>query len=167
MNAMRTTDFQSVPGAGRLKFKKLDEISVAYPAMVYTIAMGFESFSKRGSEMVPLRCSGWWEQEGYGRQAMRDLRLFFSNGKISAEGSDMVGSFEMTGSLTQNRIYLFKQYLGKHFIEYHGESIGEGLYTGEWTCYGHVGGKWLIRIERTAANDSDSSADIHEWSISE
>jgi len=119
-----------------------------------------EDEGKRG--MVPLKCSGWWEQEGYGRQPMQELKLMFSDGKIFAEGSDIVGRFEFTGFLDQERIYLFKQYLGKHHIEYHGESIGEGLYTGDWTCHGYVGGKWLIRIERVAVSETASTAEIRD-----
>ena len=110
--------------------------------------------------MTQLKCSGWWEQEGYGRQPMSDLVLSFSDGKLSGAGFDMVGEFAFRGTLTDDRIYLFKQYLGKHHIEYHGHSIGEGLYTGDWTCFGHVGGQWLIRIERTADRVHDVISEI-------
>jgi len=117
--------------------------------------------------MTLLQCSGWWEQEGYGRQSMDDLRLIFSDGKLSGMGTDIVGAFEFTGLLTDDRIYLFKQYLGKHSIEYHGTSIGEGLYTGDWSCFGYVGGRWLIRVERAAGHDSISSAEINDWEVVE
>jgi len=112
--------------------------------------------------MTLLKCSGWWEQEGYGRQSMNDLRLVFSDGKLAGVGTDIVGAFEFTGLLTDDRVYLFKQYLGKHHIEYHGSSIGEGLYTGDWSCFGYVGGKWLIRIERSTVAGSDESAEIQD-----
>jgi len=112
--------------------------------------------------MTHLKCSGWWEQEGYGRQPMNDLTLSFSDGKLSGVGSDIVGEFEFRGLLSDDRIYLFKQYLGQHSIEYHGISIGEGIYTGDWTCYGEVGGKWLIRIERSTASSNDNSTDIRD-----
>jgi hypothetical protein len=169
------------PGARRPVAKKLLEKPVASLERRYTIAMDWhgawigtghgrvargssgqrrEDEGKRG--MVPLKCSGWWEQEGYGRQPMQELKLMFSYGKIFAEGSDIVGRFEFTGFLDQERIYLFKQYLGKHHIEYHGESIGEGLYTGDWTCHGYVGGKWLIRIERVAVSETASTAEIRD-----
>jgi hypothetical protein len=112
--------------------------------------------------MTQLTCSGWWEQEGYGRQPMNDLQLTFSDGKIFAQGWDMVGEFEFTGTLTQDHIYLFKKYIGKHSIEYHGVSIGEGIYTGDWTCWGAVGGKWLIRIERSTSTGNYNNTDIQD-----
>ena len=110
-----------------------------------------------------LQCSGWWEQQGYGRQPMRDLRLTFSNGNLSASGSDIVGQFEFSGSLFEGEIYLLKQYLGKHRIEYHGVSLGEGLYAGDWSSFGYPGGRWLIRIERTIEDTLDSTTDVHDW----
>lgn len=69
----------------------------------------------------------------------------------------MVGNFEMDGALEEDRIYMRKQYIGKHVIEYHGLSVGEGAYTGTWTCFGLPGGKWFIGIVRAAA-----SSDVQE-----
>jgi hypothetical protein len=112
--------------------------------------------------MTTLRCSGWWEEEGYGRQPMSDLTLSFSEGKLSGSGFDIVGKFVFQGRLTDDRIYLFKQYLGQHAIEYFGTSIGEGIYTGDWTCYGEVGGKWLIRIERSVDTSNRGSDEIQD-----
>ena len=98
--------------------------------------------------MHTMRCSGWWEQHGYGRQTMQDLRLTFADGQLSGRGTDIIGDFVFRGHLQGERVYLLKQYLGKHQIEYHGTYDGEGVYFGRWGCGGYLGGKWLIRVER-------------------
>ncbi|PNY36337.1 hypothetical protein C2E31_13475 [Rhodopirellula baltica] len=107
--------------------------------------------------MAQFHCSGWWEQDGYGRQPMSDFQLSFTNGRIFGSGTDMVGDFEMEGVLEEGKIYLRKQYIGKHEIEYHGISVGEGGYTGIWSGLGYPGGKWFIGVIRSA-----SASDVQE-----
>ena len=112
--------------------------------------------------MHRLKCTGWWEQYGYGRQPMENLELQFLDGRIRGQGLDMVGEFTFDGTLTGNEVYLLKQYLGKHQIEYHGTSDGEGTYVGVWSGYGFVGGRWLIRVGSVVGSDQSSTSDIVE-----
>ena len=112
--------------------------------------------------MVKMECSGWWEQVGYGRQAMWDLQLTFTNGRIFGSGTDVVGPFEMNGELQEVKIYLLKQYIGRHAIEYHGLSIGEGAYSGTWSYHGYSGGKWFIAVIRHTGTTEDSSGTVQE-----
>ncbi len=112
--------------------------------------------------MTLFQCVGWWEQEGYGRQQMSDLQLSFADGKVTGTGLDIVGPFRLDGFLEESRIALLKQYIGKHQIQYYGESIGEGAYSGNWSCYGLVGGRWLIGVGRTADAKADLAVDARE-----
>jgi hypothetical protein len=105
--------------------------------------------------MHKLKCSGWWEQEGLGRQPMENLELQFAHGQLRGHGADMVGEFFFTGTLSAERISLLKQYVGKHQIEYSGTSDGEGVYFGQWSSSGWIGGAWSIRVESLAGDSED------------
>ena len=96
--------------------------------------------------MARVRCVGWWEQAGYGRQAMHDLILAFADGRIEGSGVDVIGEFTFAGTLSGNQVHLLKQYIGKHRIEYHGTSVGEGAYGGRWGYGGYQGQEWFIRV---------------------
>lgn len=109
-----------------------------------------------------LTCSGWWEQEGFGRQPMLDLQLSFSDGKVTGRGYDVVGLFRFTGYLEQDRIYLLKEYIGQHEIQYGGVNIGEGAFAGEWTSFGIIGGKWFIGIDKLANAAADATQKCRE-----
>ncbi len=111
--------------------------------------------------MARLSCSGWWEQDYFGRQTMHDLHLDFANGQLQGAGDDIVGAFTLRGRIEQDQVYLLKQYVGKHAIEYRGTSDGEGTYFGDWSYAGYSGGKWLIRIERPKQADWHSSTKLH------
>lgn len=93
-----------------------------------------------------VRCAGWWEQAGYGRQPMEELVLLFKDGQISGSGIDVIGPFTLVGDLQEQRIYLLKQYIDQHQIEYVGTSLGEGAYGGRWSCDGWLGESWFIRV---------------------
>ena len=112
--------------------------------------------------MNQMQCVGWWEQAGYGRQPMDDLRLTFSDGAIFGSGTDMIGDFQMRGELKDDKIYLHKQYIGQHAIEYHGASIGEGAYSGIWSCDGIPGGNWFIAFVRSSESANASTSNVQE-----
>jgi hypothetical protein len=112
--------------------------------------------------MNQMQCVGWWEQSGLGRQSMSNLQLTFSDGTIFGGGTDMVGDFEMKGELRDDEIYLHKQYIGQHAIEYHGVSIGEGAYSGIWICHGIPGGKWFIAFVRSSESGTASIDKVQE-----
>lgn len=107
--------------------------------------------------MGHVQCSGWWEQAGLGRQPMRDLVLSFAEGQIAGTGVDIVGEFELRGRLVGEVIFLRKQYIGQHVIEYHGLSVGEGAYTGMWTFDGRPGGNWFIGVVASRGSLSDAA----------
>lgn len=109
--------------------------------------------------MVKLKCSGWWEQQGYGRQSMDGLELSFDNGGVRGIGTDLIGDFVFSGAIEGESIHLRKQYIGKHHIEYNGTYDGEGVYYGRWDYAGYLGGKWLIRvgISRSLHNEAEEA----------
>jgi len=95
--------------------------------------------------MANMRYEGWWEQEGWGRQPMRNLQLQFQAGSVTGSGADAIGPFTLRGSLQEGRVRLLKQYLDRHSVEYSGHFDGEGVLAGAW----HIGlssGKWLIGL---------------------
>ncbi len=93
-----------------------------------------------------LRCDGWWEQPGFGRQAMHELRLHFADGQIEGSGTDIVGPFTFAGDISATgNVILIKQYLGRHRVNYVGKYDGEGLLWGDWNI-GPMMGPWLIRL---------------------
>ncbi|MEM6473777.1 MAG: hypothetical protein AAF802_29735 [Planctomycetota bacterium] len=93
---------------------------------------------------------------------MTDLELSFSQGRIFGRGTDIVGDFDMDGELTNEWIFIRKQYVGQHSIDYHGQSVGEGAYGGTWSCYGTPGGKWFIGIVRAEEISDESTSQISE-----
>ena len=103
--------------------------------------------------MQAVNCEGWWEQRGLGRQLMTDLRLRFVDGEIIGHGSDLVGEFVLNGTITGDRVSMFKQYNNKHQVGYPGTFDGEGTLQGLWNM-DHVGGRWLIKIVGTPDADS-------------
>lgn len=109
---------------------------------------------------APLaRCEGWWEQDGYGRQPMEELRIAFDGRNLRGSGVDFVGPFTLEGTVSEAGIVaILKQYLGRHQVVYIGRSDGEGTFTGIWRI-GALGGRWTIKIGRL---ESPSSAAIHD-----
>ena len=96
--------------------------------------------------MATLLCDGWWEQEEFGRQSMSDLVIEFCDGALSGSGDDIVGRFLIDGRIEGAQITIQKQYIGKHSIQYHGTTDGEGVYFGDWSTGGYIGGEWSIRF---------------------
>lgn len=96
--------------------------------------------------MTRLRCEGWWEQDGLGRQPMTDLVIEIGDGQLNGDGEDIVGPFSLTGHIQEDALFIHKQYHGQHAIDYHGTSVGEGIYCGDWSWSGYVGGKWSIHM---------------------
>lgn len=81
---------------------------------------------------------------------MHELQLAFEDGRVAGSGTDIVGDFELRGEIYEDKIYLRKQYIGQHTIDYPGVSMGEGGYGGQWSCHGFSGGNWFIRVLRQA-----------------
>ena len=107
-----------------------------------------------------LNCDGWWEQEGLGRQPMEQLRLQFTLGGIRGSGTDVIGPFTFSGTLSQDgRVTMLKQYLGQHSVDYVGVYDGEGVMSGQWRIF-FWHGPWMIRI-RSAPTDAEASAEQH------
>ena len=102
-------------------------------------------------------CEGWWEQDGFGRQMMEDLRLSFDNGEVTGLGRDAIGEFSLSGIVENEKVFLRKQYLGQHAVEYPGVFDGEGTLCGIWHI-GGFGGRWLIRV-----GQCESTCEIQEF----
>jgi hypothetical protein len=77
--------------------------------------------------------SGWWEQQGLGRQKMYNLVLDIdSEGRIVGGGDDCIGRFTFRGQFRPDgTVSLVKQYVGLHQVAYEGCNSGEGIF-GTW-----------------------------------
>lgn len=95
--------------------------------------------------MQQVKCDGWWEQNGLGRQPMDDLLLSIQDGSLIGQGTDVVGDFELRGELVEGRVSIMKQYVNAHEVYYSGTFDGEGTLQGNWAI-NSIGGSWLIRI---------------------
>jgi len=104
--------------------------------------------------MSTVRCEGWWEQTGYGRQPMHSLRLRFDNHLIVGEGFDTIGPFTLQGVLRQGVVNLQKYYEDAHSVDYPGTFDGEGTLQGMWSIHG-FGGRWLIKVVATETSTTE------------
>jgi hypothetical protein len=91
---------------------------------------------------------GYWEQPGFGRQAMHGFSLMFVEGEISGEGLDILGRFTFSGSYASDGVIkMVKQYLGKHAVFYTGTYDGEGTIFGEWMVAPGIVGPFALQPE--------------------
>ncbi|MEZ4699733.1 MAG: hypothetical protein R2834_05345 [Rhodothermales bacterium] len=103
--------------------------------------------------MGHVHARGWWEQADLGRQYMDGLIVSIENDHIEGSGSDMVGLFVLTGSLSENRhVVIDKQYLGKHRVSYSGQYDGVQRLWGRWRLAG-MEGPWEIVIKAEGQDD--------------
>ncbi|MCU0876397.1 MAG: hypothetical protein MUF06_01210 [Pirellulaceae bacterium] len=95
-----------------------------------------------------IACAGWWEEVGYGRQPMHQLKLRISGSQISGSGTDIVGPFTLQGTISAGGgVAMVKQYLGQHQVDYLGTYDGEGTMFGEWRL-GPFSDRWAISFQR-------------------
>lgn len=95
-----------------------------------------------------LTCTGWWEQAGCGRQPMDPLRLVLKDGRIRGVGQDMIGMFDLMGTLDDtSQVAIVKQYRNRHQVLYVGTYDGEGTMSGVWEI-GFDHGRWLIHFAK-------------------
>ncbi len=47
-------------------------------------------------------CQGWWEPRVYGRQPITALMIHFQDRRLLGRGTDIIGSFEMNGTVNDN-----------------------------------------------------------------
>ncbi|MGL4461402.1 MAG: hypothetical protein ACRDD1_03630 [Planctomycetia bacterium] len=112
--------------------------------------------SDRSAADRSLPWQGYWEQPGFGRQEMRNLRLRMSKGTIAGAGVDCVAPFMFVGTYTSAGVVtMVKQYVGRHAVKYDGVYDGEGTIRGWWSIDGTTIGPFLLVLERsTDAADS-------------
>jgi hypothetical protein len=73
---------------------------------------------KRNEPVNTANCVGWWQQRGLGRQPMDDLMIHFSSGTIHGHGRDIIGDFELNGSMGEgDSVHIVKQYTGTWSIK--------------------------------------------------
>ncbi|MBX9791605.1 MAG: hypothetical protein K2Y37_22010 [Pirellulales bacterium] len=107
-----------------------------------------------------MKCEGWWEQAGFGRQPMSDLQLQFDGDRISGSGSDIIGPFELRGVISpEGQVAIVKQYVRRHAVEYRGTLDGEGAMWGQWYL-GLFAGRWAIRMYFPSADFAEDAAEI-------
>jgi hypothetical protein len=91
-----------------------------------------------------LRCTGWWEQGGIGREEMEGLLMQLTDGKITGSGYDVVGIFTFDGVLdADNQVQMLKFYMGQHTVLYRGQYDGKNRMWGNWQI-GWMSGPWEI-----------------------
>jgi len=101
-----------------------------------------------------VRCEGWWEQEGFGRQPMYELTISLLDGNLHGQGRDIVGPFTLNGQVVQDQVAILKRYLGQHSVEYYGAYDGEGTFAGHWEIGGDRG-TWIIQIVREEGSEGE------------
>ncbi|MFN4258876.1 MAG: hypothetical protein ACK4RK_06230 [Gemmataceae bacterium] len=107
------------------------------------------------------RWRGYWEQPGWGRQAMHDLILRFADGCISGSGHDCIGLFTFEGRYDpQGGVTLRKQYLGRHQVLYVGSYDGEGTIFGHWSISPAWTGPFALRLDHEEAAEDAPIARI-------
>lgn len=93
--------------------------------------------------------SGYWEQAGYGRQAMHPLTLIFHDHLITGEGRDLLGAFTFSGTYeSDGMVKMVKHYLKKHSVYYTGTYDGEGTIFGQWMVAPGVVGLFALQPQR-------------------
>ena len=95
--------------------------------------------------MTSCACEGWWEQDLLGVQPMEDLVLSFAEGRVWGSGSDIVGDFELEGTIREGVVNIRKSYVDQHHLAYVGQFDGEGGMQGTWHILGQTG-RWAIRL---------------------
>ena len=72
---------------------------------------------------------------------LMDLQLRFDSGRISGSGWDDIGSFEISGTYSEQTLECswVKQYHGQHAVDYTGFREGKGIW-GTWRVWGGKGG---------------------------
>jgi hypothetical protein len=104
---------------------------------------------------------GFWEQQQYGRQLMRDLVLTFTDGKVKGSGVDVIGPFTFEGDYdNEGNVTLVKQYTGRHNVLYQGRFDGEGTIFGRWSISPYWAGPFALSPNLTRALDDGPITDI-------
>jgi hypothetical protein len=99
---------------------------------------------------------GYWEQRGWGRQAMHEVVLRFGDGAVRGVGVDCVGRFTFGGTCdAQGAVVMVKQYLGKHQVLYEGQFDGEGTIFGRWSIWPFDSGEFVLTVERERPADAE------------
>src|SRR5436305_6281466 len=94
-----------------------------------------------------------------GDRPMENLRISFEQGRLQGSGSDIVGPFTLLGAIAADGVvFIHKQYIGRHHVDYSGALDGEGLMWGQWRIeFFH--GPWMIKIRSC---DFDAAEEIGE-----
>lgn len=103
-----------------------------------------------------IECTGWWQQNGYGRQNMEELKLDFQGPTIFGQGTDIIAPFTLSGKVRPDgSVEILKQYARRHSVLYIGNYDGEGTMSGKWDISGYRG-EWSIRISTSkSARDEE------------
>jgi hypothetical protein len=105
--------------------------------------------------MTACNCVGWWQQKGFGRQPMEQLRISLDGSRVSGSGTDLIAPFTLQGRIREDgSLEMIKQYQQRHSVLYVGVYDGEGHFYGTWDIEGYQG-QWAIRI--LAAGQSEST----------
>lgn len=104
---------------------------------------------------------GFWEQQGWGRQFMRELVLNFSDGQVTGSGVDVGGRFTFLGQYDEaGNVVLVKKYAGKHQVLYRGQYDGEGTIAGRWSILDLWTGPFALRPDHSAQVEDLEAVEI-------
>ena len=113
---------------------------------------------------------GFYVYSGRTKRFLMDLILTFSDGRMSGEGCDGIGSFHIEGDYSETTMECswVKKYLGRHSVEYSGCKEGKHIW-GTWSLPDTRGGFqiWPIGSEPnldgiTAEEDMELSETAEE-----
>lgn len=93
------------------------------------------------------RWDGFWVSRLLGRQAMTPFMLYFTEGRVTGQGSDIIGPFTFSGDYDEatGTVRMVKQYIDKHQVLYVGHPDGEGSIQGTWSIGPLHKGSFLLR----------------------
>jgi len=90
--------------------------------------------------------TGWFEQGGEQNEMKIDSMHLNNDGTIFGDGSDDIGEFTVTGTISDsNDVEFVKQYTGQHAVNYSGKLEGPKI-AGNWEIPDNCAGTFEIQL---------------------
>ncbi len=101
---------------------------------------------------------GFYVYSARAKRFLMDLVLTFAENRISGDGCDGIGPFEIAGDYSETTMECswFKSYIGRHSVDYFGHREGKGIW-GTWSLPKAKGGFHIWPIGSQPSLDAVSS----------